>query len=390
MVYPSFRRRGRRSRGKWPRSLGPVLVEARRTPCVRPSIIVALTAIALRRPAVPLRGRVKTFAKLLYEEFSNHGVDDSAASLSYYFVFSLFPFLFFLATPDRVSALRSSVGGANAGFRARDHAARGHVSHRPARQRSCQQAAAATPRAGAGSSPCTPPRGASTPCARPEPGLRRQGVAAVVEDRALAFGMTDRRRAAAAVRGGRRSSPAATRASGSRAIWTSAPSMSSSGAGLRWPVTALLMMSVRGDRLLLAARRRAGVQVHHARGRCWGRWSGSRRPGASAYAGHFGSYNVTYGSIGGVIILMTWFYITGFIFLMGGEINAILEHASPEGKATGARAAGEAPPPPSERPSAMPVGAADSAATAERWTAKKKDRRANLDRRPAGARIETS
>ena len=41
---------------------------------------------------------VKAFAKRLYQEFSNHGVDDGAASLSYYFVFSLFPFLFFLAT----------------------------------------------------------------------------------------------------------------------------------------------------------------------------------------------------------------------------------------------------------------------------------------------------
>ena len=85
----------------------------------------------------------------------------------------------------------------------------------------------------------------------------------------------------------------------------------------------------------------------------------------SAYAAHFGSYNVTYGTIGGVIILMTWFYITGFIYLMGGEANAILEHHSPRGKAKGARAAGEAAPPPSQRPSAMPFGAADSAATEE-------------------------
>jgi membrane protein len=46
------------------------------------------------------RGRLtaKAFAKRLYEELSNHGVDDGAASLGYYFVFSLFPFLFFLAT----------------------------------------------------------------------------------------------------------------------------------------------------------------------------------------------------------------------------------------------------------------------------------------------------
>ena len=88
--------------------------------------------------------------------------------------------------------------------------------------------------------------------------------------------------------------------------------------------------------------------------------------GFSIYVGHFGRYNVTYGSIGGVIILMTWFFISGFIFLMGGEINAILEHASAGGKARGAHAEGEAPPPPDQRPSAMPVGAANSAAAAER------------------------
>jgi membrane protein len=88
--------------------------------------------------------------------------------------------------------------------------------------------------------------------------------------------------------------------------------------------------------------------------------------GFSVYVGHFGRYNVTYGSIGGVIILMTWFFISGFIFLMGGEINAILEHWSADGKAQGARAEGEAPLPAHERPSAMPAGAADSADAAAR------------------------
>ena len=75
---------------------------------------------------------------------------------------------------------------------------------------------------------------------------------------------------------------------------------------------------------------------------------------------------ISTGSIGGVIILMTWFYLSGFIFLMGGEVNAILEQASPEGKKAGARSEGEAPPPPEERPSAMPAGAAGRAAVAER------------------------
>ena len=50
--------------------------------------------------------------------------------------------------------------------------------------------------------------------------------------------------------------------------------------------------------------------------------------GFSTYVTHFGSYNVTYGSIGGVIVLMTWFYITGFILLMGGEVNALLAQVS--------------------------------------------------------------
>ena len=40
----------------------------------------------------------KAFGKRLYEEYENDSVADSAAALSYYFVFALFPFLFFLAT----------------------------------------------------------------------------------------------------------------------------------------------------------------------------------------------------------------------------------------------------------------------------------------------------
>ncbi len=65
--------------------------------------------------------------------------------------------------------------------------------------------------------------------------------------------------------------------------------------------------------------------------------------GFTVYAGHFGNYNATYGSIGGVIVLMTWLYLSALIFLIGGQINAILENASPEGKDRGARAPGEAP-----------------------------------------------
>lgn len=86
----------------------------------------------------------------------------------------------------------------------------------------------------------------------------------------------------------------------------------------------------------------------------------------SVYAENFGSYDKTYGAIGGMIVLMTWFYISGFVFILGGEVNALLEHASAEGKAKGARAAGEAPPPAVERPSIAAPGAAKSAESAAR------------------------
>jgi membrane protein len=46
----------------------------------------------------------------------------------------------------------------------------------------------------------------------------------------------------------------------------------------------------------------------------------------SWYAGHFGSYNKTYGSLGAVIGFMTWMWISATVFILGGVLNAELEH----------------------------------------------------------------
>jgi membrane protein len=45
-----------------------------------------------------------------------------------------------------------------------------------------------------------------------------------------------------------------------------------------------------------------------------------------AYLHFFNSYSATYGSLGAVIILMLWLYMTGFSVLMGGEVNWIIEN----------------------------------------------------------------
>jgi membrane protein len=47
--------------------------------------------------------------------------------------------------------------------------------------------------------------------------------------------------------------------------------------------------------------------------------------GFRLYLHFFNSYSATYGSLGAVIILMLWLYITGFAILTGGEINSIIE-----------------------------------------------------------------
>ena len=46
----------------------------------------------------------------------------------------------------------------------------------------------------------------------------------------------------------------------------------------------------------------------------------------SLYVNNFGSYDKTYGTIAGVIVLMLWLYLTCYLILLGAEINAEAEH----------------------------------------------------------------
>jgi membrane protein len=53
------------------------------------------------------------------------------------------------------------------------------------------------------------------------------------------------------------------------------------------------------------------------------------------YVANFTDYNAAYGAVGGVIVLMLWFYVSGLAILAGAEMNAEIEHASPYGKPPG-------------------------------------------------------
>lgn len=47
--------------------------------------------------------------------------------------------------------------------------------------------------------------------------------------------------------------------------------------------------------------------------------------GFGQYVEHLGQFNVTYGTLGGFIILLLWLYVSSWVFLFGGELNATLD-----------------------------------------------------------------
>ena len=52
-------------------------------------------------------------------------------------------------------------------------------------------------------------------------------------------------------------------------------------------------------------------------------------------------YTETYGALGGAMVLLLWFYISGFVLLLGAVMNAKIEHAAPVGKNPGEKVEGQ-------------------------------------------------
>ena len=58
----------------------------------------------------------------------------------------------------------------------------------------------------------------------------------------------------------------------------------------------------------------------------------------SLYVERFANYSKTYGSLGAVVALMMWLYVSAYVVLLGGELNAEIEHQTARDSTTGAPA----------------------------------------------------
>jgi membrane protein len=95
---------------------------------------------------------------------------------------------------------------------------------------------------------------------------------------------------------------------------------------VRWPILVVLTMAA------LAVIYRLGPSKREARWR-WVSWGAVIATavwivvsaGFSLYVARFASYDKTYGSLGAVVILMMWLYLTAYVILLGAELDAELE-----------------------------------------------------------------
>jgi membrane protein len=280
------------------------------------------------------RGRLSfgELVKEIYREYKDDNVASTAASLSYYFVYSLFPFLFFLTTLTAyIPRVRGSLETLLVQARALLPAQAMHlidrnvqaVVGRPAPHLLTAGLLGTLYAASRGVNAVRKGLNVAYDVRETRPYWRTQLVALVVTIGGallVTFGV------------------AALIAGGSLGLWLAdklhvARTYILIWRWLRWPITALLILACAGFAYSLLPNLPKRFKLFTPGSllgtAAWllATW------GFGQYVGHFGKYNVTYGSIGGVVVLMTWFYISSLIFLVGGEINAVLENRSAEGPA---------------------------------------------------------
>lgn len=88
--------------------------------------------------------------------------------------------------------------------------------------------------------------------------------------------------------------------------------------------------------------------------------------GFGVYVAKFGHYNATYGSLGAVIVMLTWLYLSSYALLFGAELNSELENQTTADTRTGAtKKSAEVPPVPDRSPNLSTGDVAPSSAMAD-------------------------
>lgn len=98
-------------------------------------------------------------------------------------------------------------------------------------------------------------------------------------------------------------------------------------AWLRWPLLALSMMLALTVVYRVAPRRHPPGWQFASAGALAATFvwlMGSA--GFAWYAASFGSFNRTYGSMAGVIVLMLWLFLSAFVVILGAETNTVIDH----------------------------------------------------------------
>lgn len=306
---------------------------------------------------------LKPFAKRLWLEVQSDAVTDAAAQLSYYLLFALFPFLFFLVTLTAYLPL----GGAADELIARMAVVMPHdalqiisdqlnnLLHRPRPHLLTAGLVVALYSASRGADAFRKLLNIAYDVHEGRPFWKTNLIAFAYTILGAVFTLVGIAMIVLGEQVGLRAATHLGLGEEFALLWS----------WLRWPATALVIMFVAavGYYLLPDVEQRFRY-ITPGSVSATGLWLLSTW-GFTQYVSHFNRYNVTYGSLGGVIILMTWLYISGLVFMIGGEVNAVIEHLSPDGKADGAKRFGEPPAPLHERPSVAPPGAAKSAEVAE-------------------------
>lgn len=278
---------------------------------------------------------LREFAKTLYRHYEDHAILDKAAELSYYFLFALFPFLFFLVTLTAYLPLGGAVQLLLDRFSelmppSAYQLVKGHledVVNRPRPSLLTVGLVVAIWSASRGVDALRTALNLAYDVKESRPFWKTQGLALLMTVAGAVLVLLAVTLIALGGKVGLFLAHKAHLGTEFALVWSY----------LRWPTTALVIMFA----LALTYYLLPDVEQEFkfiTPGSVIGTilwllvtW------GFTQYVGHFGNYNVTYGSIGGVVILMTWLYLTGLIFILGGEINAIIEHASVAKAATSAR-----------------------------------------------------